>query len=158
MMSRTSSMPTDRRTNSGVTPVCACSSGVSCECVVVAGWMISDLASPMLARWLNSLTLLISLTPASLPPLMPKPTIAPWPVGKILLRVGVIGMAGQARIVHPRHGRMLLQELRHGQGVLRVPLHAAGAASPGPAASGTTRTGSGSAPVSRSQWVRMWMM
>ena len=37
MMSRTSSMPTDRRTNSGVTPVWTCSSGVSCECVVVAG-------------------------------------------------------------------------------------------------------------------------
>ena len=37
MMSRTSSMPIERRTNSGVTPVCACSSGVSCEWVVVAG-------------------------------------------------------------------------------------------------------------------------
>ena len=34
MMSRTSSMPTDSRTNSGVTPVWTCSSGVSCEWVV----------------------------------------------------------------------------------------------------------------------------
>ena len=123
MMSRMSSMPIDRRTNSGVTPVCACSSGVSCECVVVAGWMISDFASPMFARWLNSLTLLISLTPASLPPLMPKPTIAALPVGQVLLRVGVVGMAGQARIIHPRDGRMLREKLGHGQGVLRVPLH-----------------------------------
>ena len=85
MMSLTSSMPTDNRTYSGVTPVCACSSGVSWECVVVAGWMISDLASPMFARWLNSLTLLISFAPASLPPLMPKPTIAPWPSGRYFL-------------------------------------------------------------------------
>ena len=97
MMSRTSSMPIERRTNSGVTPVCACSSGVSCEWVVVAGWMISDFASPMFARWLNSLTLLISFRPASLPPLMPKPTIAALSVGQVLLHVGVVGMAGQAR-------------------------------------------------------------
>ena len=35
MISRTSSMPTDSRTYSGVTPVWACSSGVSWEWVVV---------------------------------------------------------------------------------------------------------------------------
>jgi len=37
MMSATSSMPTEIRTYSGVTPVSTCSSGVSCECVVDAG-------------------------------------------------------------------------------------------------------------------------
>ena len=41
--------------------------------------MMSDLASPIFARWLNNLTLLISLTPASLPPRMPKPRISPVP-------------------------------------------------------------------------------
>ena len=82
MMSCTSSMPTDRRTNSGVTPVWTCSSGVSCEWVVVAGWIMSDFASPMLRHGLNNLTLSISLVPASLPPLMPKPTMAPWPLGR----------------------------------------------------------------------------
>jgi hypothetical protein len=36
MMSSTSSMPTDRRMNSGVTPVENCSSGVSCTATVAA--------------------------------------------------------------------------------------------------------------------------
>ena len=85
--------------------------------------MINDFASPMFARWLNSLTLLISFAPAALPPLMPKPTIAALPVGQILLYVGMVGMAGQAGIIHPRHRRMFREELGHGQGVLRVPLH-----------------------------------
>jgi hypothetical protein len=39
-------MPTDNRTYSGVTPVCACSAGVSCECVVVAGWNTRDTTLP----------------------------------------------------------------------------------------------------------------
>ncbi len=30
--------------------------GLSCECVVLAGWMTSDFASPMFARCENSLT------------------------------------------------------------------------------------------------------
>src|SRR5262249_35146103 len=55
-MSRTSSIPTDSRTISGVTPVARCSSADSCWCVVEAGWITSDLASPMLASRLNSLT------------------------------------------------------------------------------------------------------
>ena len=48
------SMPTDRRTVSCVTPAAASSSSLSWECVVVALWIASDFASPMLARWLNS--------------------------------------------------------------------------------------------------------
>src|SRR5579885_2496554 len=47
--SSTVSRPMERRMKSGVTPVSYCSSGVSCEWVVLAGWMISDLASPTLA-------------------------------------------------------------------------------------------------------------
>ena len=50
------SSPTERRTRPGVTPVVSCCSGVSCECVVEAGWMTSERTSPMLARWLNSVS------------------------------------------------------------------------------------------------------
>ena len=53
-MSSTCSMPTDSRTMSSGTPAASSSSGVSWEWVVVALWIASDLASPMLARWLNS--------------------------------------------------------------------------------------------------------
>ena len=77
MMSSIDSRPIERRTKSSVTPVSSCSSAVSCECVVVAGWMQSDLASPMLARCENSFVLSTNRRPASRPPLMPKPTIAP---------------------------------------------------------------------------------
>ena len=48
------SMPTDRRTVSWVTPAASSSSAFSCECVVVALWIASDFASPMLARCENS--------------------------------------------------------------------------------------------------------
>src|SRR5579884_797977 len=75
--SSTVSRPMERRMKSGVTPVSYCSSGVSCEWVVLAGWMMSDLASPTLARWEKSSTLRINCLPASRPPLMPKPRIAP---------------------------------------------------------------------------------
>ena len=51
--------------NSGVTPVSSCSCELSCRCVVEAGWMISDFASPILATRLNSFTASISLRPAS---------------------------------------------------------------------------------------------
>ena len=54
LRSSTFSSPTERRTRPGVTPVVSCCSGVSCECVVDAGWMTSERTSPMFARWLNS--------------------------------------------------------------------------------------------------------
>ncbi len=82
MMSSRLSRPTDSRTKSSVTPVETCSSGVSCWWVVEAGWMIRLLESPMFARCENSFTESISLTPASRPPLMPKPMIAPCPCGR----------------------------------------------------------------------------
>ena len=56
-------MPTDRRTKSSVTPVVTCSSGVSCECVVEAGWIASDFASPMFARCENSCSELMNVVP-----------------------------------------------------------------------------------------------
>ena len=64
---------------SGVTPVENCSASSSWECVVDAGWMISDFASPTLARRLKILTLSMSRWPASVPPLMPKVTMPPNP-------------------------------------------------------------------------------
>ena len=52
MMSSIPSMPTARRTSPGVTPAGSCSSGVSCEWVVDAGWITSERTSPMFATWL----------------------------------------------------------------------------------------------------------
>ncbi len=49
-MSSMSSRPMDRRTRSSDTPLDNCCSSVSCWCVVVVGWMASDLASPTFAR------------------------------------------------------------------------------------------------------------
>ncbi len=48
----------------------------------MAGWMQSVLASPMFARCDMSFAALMNLLPASIPPLMPKPTIAPHPFGR----------------------------------------------------------------------------
>ena len=79
MRSSTCSRPTDSRMRSGVTPVEACSSGSSCECVVEAGWMISDLASPTFASREKISTLSMSRRPASTPPLTPNVTIPPKP-------------------------------------------------------------------------------
>src|SRR5205814_3122456 len=77
--SSTCSSPTDSRIRSGVVPVVSCSSAVSCEWVVDAGWMINDLASPTLASSEKIVTLSISFRPASTPPRMPKVTIPPKP-------------------------------------------------------------------------------
>jgi hypothetical protein len=49
----------------GRDPVVACSSTESCWCVVEAGWITSDLASPMLATSENSSSESISFFPAS---------------------------------------------------------------------------------------------
>src|SRR3984957_12548929 len=66
------SMPTLSRIISGVTPTCACSSGVSCRCVVDAGWHDSDLASPIFTIRLNRRKESKHLMPPSYPPFTPK--------------------------------------------------------------------------------------
>ena len=76
-----SSRPIDRRTSSSPTPALARSSTLICWCVVLAGWITSDLASPTLARCENTLSRSISLAPALRPPLMPKLRMAPAPFG-----------------------------------------------------------------------------
>lgn len=82
VMSSMCSSPMERRTSSGVSPALRWSSSESCEWVVLAGWMIRLLASPTLARMLNSLMLSTSLMPSALPPLTPKTTIPPAPSGR----------------------------------------------------------------------------
>ena len=76
-MSSTCSIPTESRTVSWVTPAASSSSSSSWECVVVAGWIASDLASPMLARWENSSSESMKRLPASRPPSIPNVTSAP---------------------------------------------------------------------------------
>ena len=71
-----------KRTSSGDTPVVTCSSGVSCEWVVDAGWIARLRTSPTLVRWLNSSKPSMNRFPASSPPLMPKARIAPLPRGR----------------------------------------------------------------------------
>ena len=75
-----SSMPTLRRTKSGLTPAVVCSSAVSWLWVVVAGWIARLLASPTLAGWLNNCRLSMNCLPATTPPLMPTPSMAPHPL------------------------------------------------------------------------------
>ena len=86
--------------------------------------MIRLLASPRLARCEKSFTESISLRPASMPPLMPKVTMEPWPSGRYLLRQLVVRAGWQARILHPGNGRILLQPFGHRQRVAAVLLHA----------------------------------
>ncbi len=59
------------------TPAFSSSASLSWECVVVGGWMASDLASPMFAMWLKSPSESMNFRPASRPPLIPKVRIAP---------------------------------------------------------------------------------
>jgi len=80
-MSSMLSRPIERRTISGGTPARASSSSFSCRCVVEAGWITSDFASPMLAKWLTKVSASMNFTPASKPPLMPKARSAPAPRG-----------------------------------------------------------------------------
>ena len=80
-----SSSPTDNLIKSLVTPVEAWSSGPNCWCVVLAGWIIKDLVSPILAS--NEKTDVLSATvfADSYPPLTPKVTIPLCPFGRYFL-------------------------------------------------------------------------
>ena len=55
---------------------------------------------------------------------MPKVMSAPWPLGRYFLGALVVLARLQAGIVDPLNAGMLLQVARHGQRILRVPLHA----------------------------------
>ena len=79
IMSSAFSMPTERRMRSSERWAALSCSAVSWECVVEAGWMMRDLASPTLARCVKSFTLSTTFRPASRPPLTPKTTTPPKP-------------------------------------------------------------------------------
>ena len=72
-----SSIPIDKRIKSGVTPVDNCSSSVNCECVVLAGCIANVFASPIFASNEANSRLLTNFLPASSPPSIPNPIIAP---------------------------------------------------------------------------------
>ena len=89
-----SSSPIESRIMSGVTPPAACSASLNCACVVLAGWITSDLASPMLARWLKSCTRSMKRRPASSPPRIPNVSTAPGPCGRYLRASSRYGLSG----------------------------------------------------------------
>ena len=64
---------------------------LSWEWVVEAGWMISDFASPTLARCVKSFTLFTTESPASRPPLTPKTTTPPKPCFRMRLATSCDG-------------------------------------------------------------------
>ncbi len=118
--SSTCSRPTDSRMRSGVTPVAACSSGSSCECVVEAGWMISDFASPTLASRLKIWTLSISSAAGVDAALDAERHDPAEPTGQVALGELVRVVRLEARVADPGDLRSRLQPLRHGQRVLAV--------------------------------------
>ena len=98
-MSLMFSIPTASRTRPGVTPAADCSSGVSCEWVVDAGWMTSDLTSPMLATWLCSSRPSTNRLPASIPPAISKLRTAPVPLGAYVRPRSYHGLPRQTCVV-----------------------------------------------------------
>ena len=82
--SSTSSIPTDKRIKSLVTPALSCSTSDNCWCVVLAGWIMSDLVSPIFANNENTLVASAIDFADSYPPLVPKVTIPLCPFGKYL--------------------------------------------------------------------------
>ena len=104
--------------------------------VVLAGWMTSVRASPMLARWLHSSTDSTKRRPASRPPCTPNENTAPGPTRQVALRPIVVGVVGQAGPADPRHRRVLGEELRPPGGRWRDGRPSAAGASPRPAAGG----------------------
>ena len=113
----------------GVTPVVSCCSGVSCECVVDAGWMIRLRTSPMLARWLNSVTFSTSARPASTPPLSSNDSTAPTPFGAYLLAAAYHGLDGRPGVVDRGDVVVVLEPLGDLLRVLHVALDAQATAS-----------------------------
>ena len=82
IMSSRCSIPTESRTNPGVTPAEICSSGFNCSCVVDEGWIAKVFASPMLAKWDTSFKDEINFCPASFPPFSSKVKTPPEPFEK----------------------------------------------------------------------------
>ncbi len=75
------SRPTDRRIVPSVMPAFARSSADIRKCVVLAGWITSDFASPTLARCEKILSVSMNLRPCARVPLRSKLNTAPQPFG-----------------------------------------------------------------------------
>ena len=108
-MSSMSSSPIDKRIMSGVMPPARCSSSLSCWCVVLAGWITSDLASPTLARWLNRFRLSMKFAACQRgvrrSRLDAEREHRACALRQILLRQRVVWAGGQGRVLHPAHRR-----------------------------------------------------
>ena len=135
MSSRVSS-PTETRTMSSRHPGPAQPSSSSRRWVVEAGWMISVLASPTLARCEHSSQASMKRRPASRPPRDAEGEDAPGAARQVALGRARYGAVGQARVAHPLDGRVALQELGHGERRCRRGGPCAARASRGPAAAG----------------------
>ncbi len=81
------SIPTDNLTKSAETPVLFCSSWLSCECVVLDGWMINDLVSPILANNEKICVVSVTFLAASKPFFNPKVTMPLFPLPGTLLPI-----------------------------------------------------------------------
>jgi hypothetical protein len=122
-MSRMSSMPTERRTSSGVTPVVACSSTVSCWWVVEAGWMTSDFAVADVGDVGEELQRVDELLAGFVAALDAEGDSALGRRGDTF-GAGVVLAGLEAGVVDPLDAGMGLEMRGDGEGVLRVALHA----------------------------------
>ena len=93
-----------------------------CWWVVVAGWMISDFASPTFARRLNSFTLLISAAAGVAAAANAEGEHAAEAAGEVPRGVGVGRVRRESRVADPGHPLVLLQPVGHGKRVLGVAL------------------------------------
>src|SRR5580698_8498146 len=74
------SSPTDTRIKPSDTPAAARTSAGTPECVVEAGWQISDSVPPRLTADLNSVRLLMNLNACARPPSSTNANVDPGPV------------------------------------------------------------------------------
>ena len=112
-MSSIDSIPTERRTRSGETPVVTCSASVSCEWVVDAGWMARLAYVPDIGQVAEQ------LEPFDEPPAGigaagdTERHDRPATVGHVLLLTSCHGLDARPGVRHPRNLVAGLEPLRH---------------------------------------------
>ena len=137
-----SSRPTDRRIVPCVMPAAASSSSGTRKCVVEAGWITSDLASPTLARCENTRSASTKARPAARAALEVEAEHRAAAARQQALRQRVVGMRLQFRVGDRFDGRVRSQELHDRARVVDVALPCAAAGSRCPAAAGRRYAGS----------------
>ncbi len=120
MISSISSVPIESLTKSGVTPVFACSSTVSCWWVVLAGWITRLFESPIFARSEKSFRAVDKLPARLLPSLDADADKRPETPVEVLLGQCMVRVVRQAGVVDPGDLRVAVEELCNGERVLRV--------------------------------------